>query len=169
MKTGLPIKTINDIRVRWPCYDPTRYAPEDWQGTALDILRAEQVPVRDRLWVVLDDRWMDERILRRFALWCATKECQKVENPSWGNLAVLRTIERYIEGNATKQELLRARDVARKVANRAKSNVAKDAVWAAYFASYIDAGCGAACVSMWVKDFEAQIEYLIKLLEEQYG
>ena len=40
---NLPIKTINDIRELRPCYDPSRYAPEDWQGTALDVLKAEQI------------------------------------------------------------------------------------------------------------------------------
>ena len=31
--------TIDDIRSFEPCYDPARYLPEDWTGTALDIDR----------------------------------------------------------------------------------------------------------------------------------
>jgi hypothetical protein len=44
--------TIDDIRKYNPCYDPTRYLPEGWTGTAIDILNVKECPVRDRLWVV---------------------------------------------------------------------------------------------------------------------
>ena len=30
--------TIGDIRSWEPCYDPDKYLPEDWAGSALDML-----------------------------------------------------------------------------------------------------------------------------------
>ena len=45
--------TIKDIRDCQPCYDPLRYISEDWVGTERDILLAEQVPVKDRIWLIL--------------------------------------------------------------------------------------------------------------------
>ncbi len=41
MSGNLPVKTFGDILALGPCYDPSRYLPEDWEGTALDILRVD--------------------------------------------------------------------------------------------------------------------------------
>ena len=59
--------TINDIRSFKPCYDPTKYLPEDWRGTAVDILRVTACPFEDRLWVVLREELIDAKTLRLFA------------------------------------------------------------------------------------------------------
>lgn len=45
--------TIQDIESWGSCYSPTKYLPEDWQGTALDILNVKQCPFKDRLWVIM--------------------------------------------------------------------------------------------------------------------
>lgn len=45
--------TINDIRDWDPCYDPSRYLPKEWSGTAVDILNIKEASLNDRLWVVL--------------------------------------------------------------------------------------------------------------------
>lgn len=45
--------SIRHIREAWPCYDPARHLPEDWEGTALDILAHNTIPANDKLWVVL--------------------------------------------------------------------------------------------------------------------
>lgn len=48
---SLPVITIGDIRAAGPCYDPTRYLPEGWTGTIVDILEDERIPEGDRVWV----------------------------------------------------------------------------------------------------------------------
>jgi len=63
--------TINDIRSWKPCYDPSEHLPESWQGTALDILNDDSIPFRDRLWVIMRPDLVSERLMRRFAVWCA--------------------------------------------------------------------------------------------------
>lgn len=67
----MPVRTLDDIRRQKPCYSPTKYLPERWQGTALDVLRVNDCPAADRLWVVLHPGWVDEDTLRLFAVWCA--------------------------------------------------------------------------------------------------
>ena len=80
----LPIKTLADVRALEPCYDPAKYAPEDWQGTALDVLKAEQIPAADRLWVVLHEDWIDDRVARLFAAWCIPyREYPAVGDAAW--------------------------------------------------------------------------------------
>jgi len=63
--------TINDIRKWKPCYDPSEHLPESWQGTALDILNDDSIPFKDRLWVIMRTDLVSERLMRRFAVWCA--------------------------------------------------------------------------------------------------
>ncbi len=43
--------TVPILRSLKPCYDPTRYLPEDWSGTLLDILEHPKIPLDDKLWV----------------------------------------------------------------------------------------------------------------------
>lgn len=88
----LKVFTVKDIRRLQPCYDPVSgldrdgnmihpggFVPEDWSGTALDILKIDTCPVEDRLWLVLRDQWVDDRTLRLFAAWCARQALQLVE------------------------------------------------------------------------------------------
>jgi len=105
---NLPIKTINDIRKLGPCYDPARYAPEDWTGTALDVLKAEQIPAVDRLWVVLHEGWIDERTARLFAVWCARETLKLISDPDPRSVAACDVAERYANGEATADELAAA-------------------------------------------------------------
>lgn len=140
---NLPIKTINDIRELRPCYDPSRYAPEDWQGTALDVLKAEQIPADDRLWVVLHEGWIDERTARLFAVWCARAALQLIDNPDPRSVAACDVAERYANGEATADELVTA------------SAAARAATWAAAW----DAASAAASA--------AQVAHLIEMLEER--
>jgi hypothetical protein len=125
--------TLNDIRALRPCYDPGRYAPEDWYGTLLDILDANQVPKEDRLWVVLG--LLDDRTRRLFAVWCARDALSRVDNPDQCSVAVCDVAERYADGLATYDELAAARaaamDAARAAAWDAAWSAAMDAAWSA--------------------------------------
>ena len=72
----LPRKTYRDILDLKPCFDPADppsaafesprdCAPlcaSDWEGTALDILRADHVDAADRLWVVMHRVWLPATI-----------------------------------------------------------------------------------------------------------
>lgn len=61
--------TIDDIRKLHPCYDPKRYLPNDWKGTLVDILKIDNCPAKDRVWVVV--RLMPRLELEIFAIDCA--------------------------------------------------------------------------------------------------
>lgn len=63
--------TIKEIRSWGPCYDPSRHLNEDWTSNALDILDNEEIPFKDRLWVVLRTDLVSEKLMRVFAVWCA--------------------------------------------------------------------------------------------------
>lgn len=73
--------TIADIRNARPCYDPVTgmdaenvvvhkngFLPENWTGTAVDIMRIDGCPLRDRLWVLRHCADVDCKIWRAFAL-----------------------------------------------------------------------------------------------------
>jgi hypothetical protein len=136
--------TIDDIRRLEPCYDPDRYLPEDWSGTALDILAVEECPAEDRLWVVLHDGWIDDRTMRLFAVWCARQALGLFDNPDPRSVAVCDVAERYANGLATDEELAAARAAARAAA----SAVARDAAWAAAWAAVRDAAWAAASAAI---------------------
>ena len=141
----LPVHTIQDIRNLDPCYDPTRYAPEDWTGTALDVLKADNVPVEDRFWVVFHEGWIDDKTLRLFAVWCAREALKLIDNPDPRSVAACAVSERYANGEATSEEL----------------SAAWDAAWAAAWDAAWDAARDAARAAAW----DAQINHLIEMLE----
>ena len=132
------MKTIDDIRKLKPCYDPGLYLPEDWTGTALDILKFDAAPAEDRLWVVLHTGWIDDKTLRLFAVWCTREALKLIDNPDPRSVDAVDVAERYANGDATDDELAAACDAA------------CDAAWAAAKAAARD----------------AQVKKLIEMLEE---
>jgi hypothetical protein len=166
--------TIDDIRKFWPCYDPNKYLPEDWEGTALDILRVDTCPAKNRFWVVLRDGWIDDKTLRLFAVWCAREVLKLVDNPDPRSIAACDVAERYANGAATQQELAAARAAARAAAWDADRAAAWDAT-AARAAARAAAGAatGAAAwdaTGAWdaagAAAWDAQLKHLIEMLEE---
>ena len=141
----LPVFTIANIRSWNPCYDPTRYLPADWQGTALDILAVEDCPARDRLWVVLREESIDAQALRLFAVWCARQALALIDNPDPRSVAAVDMAERFANGEATSEELAAAWYAARAAASDAASDAAGAAAWAAAWDAASDAA-GAAQV-----------------------
>ena len=103
--------TIDDIRSFRPCYDPTRFLPEYWQGTVIDILRVTDCPAEDRLWVVCREDLIDARTLRLFAVWCARQALKLESDPDPRSVNACDVAERYANGEATDQ-LAAARDAA---------------------------------------------------------
>lgn len=85
-----------------PCYDPSRYLPEDWTGTVIDILNHKEIPHFDKLWVVLRDDLVSERLMRLFAVWSARPVQHLMQDPR--SLAVLDVVERFAKGEASEAE-----------------------------------------------------------------
>ena len=122
----LPVKTLEDIRALNPCYDPDKYAPDDWEGTAMDVLKAEQVPADDRLWIVCHEGWIDDRTLRLFAVWCAREALARIDNPDPRSINAVEVAERYANGDATKIELDAAWTAAWTAARAAQAQWLRD-------------------------------------------
>jgi len=102
--------TIEDIRDWEPCYDPGTLLPENWSGTALDILRLEEMPCENRLWVVLRPEILDDKTLRWFAIWCARRSQPWLTDPR--SINAIDVAEKFASGNATEEELVAARRYA---------------------------------------------------------
>ena len=140
--------TIKDLRKLSPCYDPTKYLPEDWQGTVLDILNVTECPAKDRLWVVLHKEFMTDKQLRLFAVWCARQSLAIPGNESEVCSNTCDVAERYANGEATDEELAAAwdaaKDVAWYVARSAAWYAARSAAWSAAWDAAKDAARSAA-------------------------
>ena len=161
--------TINDIRSFEPCYDPTKYLPEDWRGTVIDILRVSDCPATDRLWVVCRDEFIDAKTLRLFAVWCAREALKLVDSPDPRSVAACEVAERYANGQATRDELSAAGAAALAAAWAAwaaAGAAAWPAAWAAAWASAWAARAAAwpaAGAAAWAAR-AAQIDHLIGML-----
>jgi hypothetical protein len=127
--------TIEQIRSWKPSYDPSRYAPDGWSGTARDVLMLERVPPQDRLWVVLRGECLDDRTLRLFAAWCAEQALELVGESERDprSVAAVAAARAFAEGKITERELAAARDAAMSAAwycDMAASDAASEvAVW----------------------------------------
>jgi hypothetical protein len=87
--------TTADIRSWGPCYNPSRYLAETWRGTALDILNDSRIPFKDRLWVIMRKDLVSEKLMRRFAVWCA-RQVQHIMTDK-RSLHALDVAEAYVE------------------------------------------------------------------------
>ena len=168
-KSKLKTITLNDIRKWYPYYDPSKYAPENWKGTAIDILKAEQIPALDRLWCILRREVIDDKTARLFACWCAREALKLVpkEQISPRSIAAIETAERFAHGKATKKELEAAANAAWAAANAAR-DAAWDAAWAAADATRDDAwdaARDAARAAARAAAEAVQIKRLIKMLQ----
>ena len=156
------MKTFNigQLRAFSPCYDPAKYLPEDWTGTAIDILNVKDCPPQDRLWVVLRKEFLSDRDLRLFAVWCAR---QALAIPGCENEVCSNTCdvaERYANGEATEDELAAAMAAARAAARDAAWDAAMAAAMAAARAAACDAAMAAAMAAARAAARDAQIEHL---------
>jgi hypothetical protein len=164
--------TVEDIRSWTPHFDPTLFLPENWSGSAIDLLKIERMPVQDRLWIVCRENLIPAETLRLFAVWCARQVEHLMTDER--SKAALVVAEKFAHGEATEIELEAARNAtwaaagAAGVATRAAARNAtwaaagvatRDAAWAARDAARNAAGAAAS-----VRD--AQVTQLIKMLEE---
>jgi hypothetical protein len=178
-KEKLPIITMEQIRGYGPCKDPGQFADDNWSGTALDILRANNVTADDKLWVVCREGVLDERTLRIFAVRCAREALalpRVRDHVDPRSVEACDVAERYANGEATAEELDAARDAAwaaardaalaaaRDAARDASLAAARDAAWAAARDAALAAARDAARDAAW----DAAIEILVSLIKERY-
>ena len=166
----MKIFTIEDIRSWKPCYDPGRHLPEDWSGTAADLLKLDTIPPQDRLWVVLREEVIDAKTLRLFAVWCA-RQIEHLFTDDRSKQAI-EVAERFANGQATDEELAAARVAAWDAWTAAwaaadDAAAARDAAWLAAWLAAWDAAAAAAAA--WDADaaWDAQVVQLLKMLEEK--
>ena len=145
-KSGLVYFTMANIRSWNPCYDPIKYLPEDFKGTAVTILEDERIPFSDRLWVVCRSEIISDRVMRLFAVWCARQVQHLMKDPR--SLAALNVVERFANGQATEAELHAAGAAAWGAAGAAAWGAARgaagDAAWDAARNAAWDAARNAA-------------------------
>ena len=160
--------TINDIRKFSPCYDPTKYLPKDWQGTALDILNVTDCPVEDRIWVVLRKDFFTDKELRLFAVWCARQVQHLMTDER--SINAINVAEKFANGEVTEEEL----DAASAAARDAALDAAWDVAWAAWAAWDVASAAAsaravarAAAASARTAARAAQIEELKRILNNQ--
>lgn len=137
------MKTFNvsDIRSWKPCYDPTEYLAESWQGTAIDIVDNKAIPFKDRLWVVLRPELVSVESLKRYALACA-RSCEHLSTDARVK-ACNDATEAYLDGHITAAEL-RAAVLAAYAAYAAEA-----AEWAAVCAVGAEWAAEDAAVAAW--------------------
>jgi len=158
--------TIADIQIRDPNYDIGKYLPENWSGTALDILRYEEMPAEDRLWVVLRPKILGDKTLRFFAVWCARSLQHLLTDPR--SIEAIDVAEEFADGAVSKTVLARARRAAEKAWETARNGAA---AWAAQAtcerAAWAAAWMAAATAAVMVRkqSRKAQVAQLIKMLE----
>ena len=155
---------LEDIRKLNPCYDPTRYLPEDWEGSISDILRLDACPEKDRIWVAV--RLIDEKTARLFAVWCAREALARVSNPDRRSIAACDVAERYAHGEASIEELEKAAAATAYAAYAATAYAANAAAtayaaYAAAAAAYAAANATAACAA----ERQKQVAKLLEMVE----
>lgn len=123
--TMLELKTIKDIRDLQPCYDPRVYLPNDWSGTALDILQHEHIPMMDKVWVVRN--WVGDRVNRLFAVWCARYALLSRPDLKHRLSRLVDVAEAYANGEASEESL----SAAGSLADKSRTSHVGDAVSAA--------------------------------------
>ena len=117
--------------------------------TPAQVLDRTDVPVEDRLWVVLRESVIPRRELHLLACKWAREALAVVGNPDPRSVAAIDCAERFARGKATTEELAAARDAACDAACSASRAAACSAARAAACDAACDAACSAACDAAW--------------------
>jgi hypothetical protein len=104
-KSGLKYFSIADIRSFKPCYDPNKWLKEDWRGTAVGILKMDNISFSDRLWCVLRTEICSEKLMRLAAVWFYRDTLNWVKDPDPRSIEAANVAERFANGQATQEEL----------------------------------------------------------------
>lgn len=142
-KTGLKYFGYEDIKAKNPCYDPVKYIPTTWRGTAVDILKMENIEFLDRLWCVLRDDLISERVMRLFAVWSYRQTLEFVPNQDPRSVACADAAEQFALGNITTEQLSEAGTKAEAAVWSGVGRAAREAAWSAVGTARPQAGVGA--------------------------
>lgn len=157
-----------------------RELPENWSGTALDMLRLEIGDPIDRIWMAC--HVLDERTNRLFAVWCARQGLALLERPDSRLGEAIDMAERFANGLATLRDMEVARENANGVAEFSTLGVsrpvgvacamtcspsAREAVYAAANLSAWAAEQVYGSTTTWRQAGKDQIKRLIQMIEEQ--
>jgi hypothetical protein len=96
------------------------------------------VPAKDIVWLLLRKEFLSVKDLRLFAVWCAREALKLIENPDERSVEACNVAERYVNGEATKEEFLSAYDAALDAVDISAYTVANHAYYAAYYAIAAD-------------------------------
>jgi len=114
------------IRTFSPCYDPKEVCEEneslsivDWVTKYRNLLKNKE----DVIWLLCRPEFMSDRDWRLFAVWCAREALKLVPNPDQRSINVCDVVEKFANGEATREELAATWD--------ATTSAAWDAAWAA--------------------------------------
>ena len=163
------IADMNPRKKHWP----SKYIPETWTGTILDVLRLPNVAATEKLWVAC--RVLDDKVLRLFAVDCARRALSRIDKPDARSLAAVNVAEAFAHGNATTEELKTAAAAAYAAYAASAASAASAAAYAAsaeYAASAAAYAASAEYAIPSVVDSDTfeernkQIEQLIKLIQE---
>jgi hypothetical protein len=136
-------KTISNAIIRQfkPCYDPSKLITNEIEElTVTEWVKKyrDVVPAKDIIWLLLRKEFFSEKDLRLFAVWCAREALKLVENPDERSVNACNVAERYANGEATREELLAARNAATHATDVAYTFV-YHVYYAAYYTVYDDA------------------------------
>ena len=152
--------------------------PDNWSGTALDVLAYDAAAAEDRLWVVLREEMLSAKTLRLFAVSCAKEALSLVPNPDPRSIEAVNVAERFANGEATKKELETARSTAWSAAWSAAWAAASAAAWsipwlaaarsasAAAWAETRSAAWAETRSAAWSAARNNQVNTLIKIIKE---
>lgn len=98
--------THDDIAAMQPCTSSTLFAPDGFSCTILDLLKMENIPVVDRMWVAMNHDVLPLKTKRKFLVWCGR---QSEHNLDEDKLQFARDVElKYLDGKVSDKELRRA-------------------------------------------------------------
>ncbi len=139
--------TIDDICNMNICYSEERVrrlAGDATDCTALDVLKRKDIPLADRLFLVLREEFIPATTLHEFACRCAERALSCVGNPDPRSRAAIAVKRAWVRGEATDDELAAAGDAA------------GAAAWAAAWAAAGDAAWDAAGAAAWAAAWDAR-------------
>ena len=136
--------TLEIVRDTWQaCYSAERLAMlYDRTLAPMDVLNRTDgewatVPSKDRIWTVLRDGVISDRILRLFACSCADGALSLIASPDPRSVNAITVSRRFAVGEASRSELTAARHAAYAARHAAAAYAA--AAYAAYATDATDA------------------------------
>jgi hypothetical protein len=189
----MKIVTVDEfLATRDTCYSEEEIraiAGDKKEWTALDVLALKDIPAEDRLFVVLDESFIDAPALHEFSCVVAERALALVKNPDPRSAGAICVKRKWLRGEATDEELAAARYAAEAAARFAAgyaAEAAKGATWAAEAAADAAAADAAraaarsiawsaaraaadaaAWYAAWAAEREEQVKILIGLLREE--